>query len=135
MRGTPTNGNSQKASMESAHLHERREKRYEVSIEIEVLGFDHAGQPFQARAFTRNVSEWGCAFLSKVELYVDDLVAVRAVPGAAQALFQIVRVEREREGWSVGAWKVGGVNIWLENLEGAEKQVSEPRRTAKRAKK
>jgi hypothetical protein len=36
---------------------------------------------------------------------------------ARQSLFQIVRVNREADGWSVGAWKVDSENFWGADIE------------------
>lgn len=104
--------------MGSAHLQTRREVRYPLEVEIEVSGVDAEGRAFHERTKTRNVSEWGCAFVSTRKLSVDSILALRAASesGAAGdapvAIFQVVRVEREESQWLVGVWKFGGADIW-----------------------
>ena len=107
------------AEMASAHRSERREERFALPFEIEVSGIDCEGAVFHATVQTRNVSRWGCGFVSPIELRKDDIVAVRvASPEEAGAMkrptirFQVVRVERETGGWGVGAWKMDQDDMW-----------------------
>jgi hypothetical protein len=110
--------------MASTHQRERREVRYALAIAIFVSGIDRQGRAFHERTSTTNVSAWGCGFRISVELDIDDIVALQASPiengGAAttrQSLFQIVRVNREADGWTVGAWKVDSENFWGADIE------------------
>lgn len=105
--------------MGSAHLETRREVRYPLEVEIEVSGVDAEGRAFHERTKTRNVSEWGCAFVSARKLTLDSILALRAASDggdtageAPVAIFQVVRAEREENKWLVGAWKFGGADIW-----------------------
>ena len=112
------------SEMASVHRRERREARYEVPFEVEVTGIDAEGKVFHLRAFTRNVSQWGCGFLSPLELKKDDIIAIRLVPPTEveasqrpQVRFQVVRVEREGQSWAIGAWKMDTDNVWGVELE------------------
>jgi len=111
--------------MASVHLSERREARYAISFEIEVSGLTSDGLPFHERTTTINVSKWGCGFFSSVALSTDDIVSVRRVckpdeppvPEQPPAFFQVMRVERKGQGWLIGAWKMGGEEVWGADLE------------------
>ncbi len=107
------------AKMASAHRSERREERFALPFEIEVSGINGDGTVFHLTVQTRNVSRWGCGFLSPIELRKDDIVAVKvASPEKAGAVkrptirFQVVRVEQEKDGWGVGAWKMDQDDVW-----------------------
>ena len=83
--------------MASFHKNERREDRFALPFEIEVSGINREGEAFHVTVQTRNVSQWGCGFLSPMELRKDDIVAIRvAAPDGPSALqrspirFQIV---------------------------------------------
>lgn len=104
-------------SMASAHLAERRERRYDIADEIEIRGIDDDGEVFHERTVTENVSEWGCAFATRLPLKVEDMVAIRLVAQNAgqtgkQSLFQIVAATRKEDRWMVRAWRMGGENLW-----------------------
>ena len=105
--------------MAAAHRSERREDRFALPFEVEVSGITGDGSVFHVTVQTRNVSRWGCGFLSPIELRKDDIVAVRVASpedaGVAKRptiRFQVVRVEREKDGWSVGAWKMDNDDVW-----------------------
>ena len=107
------------AEMASVHQSERREERFALPFDVEVSGVDGAGFVFQMTVQTRNVSRWGCGFLSPIELRKDDIVAIRVAspeePGAMKRpsiRFQVVRVEKEKGGWGVGVWKVDQDDVW-----------------------
>jgi len=117
------------AEMASAHLQKRRELRYKVSIPIEISGFDRAGNVFHERTVTKNVSEWGCGFLTSAELRVDDIIALQAVSAAPheamqtpRLMFQVVRVQPEEGRWFVGAWKMDVGSAWGVDLH----ELSDP---------
>jgi hypothetical protein len=110
-------------SMATVHLKERREIRYDVALEIEVSGIGQDAQAFHERTVTRDVSEWGCGFLVSTEMKVDDMIAIRMSSpdreGASprpQCFYQVLRVKREGNRWLVGAWKMGGSDIWGSDL-------------------
>jgi hypothetical protein len=113
----------------AASLAVRYEPRYAVPIGIEVTGIDRNREAFHERTFTRNVSEWGCAFLLPVELKKDDIISLRVagadkeeIEPAPQSLFQVVRVTREGNGWLVGTWKMENKDVWGANLEKIDHQ-------------
>jgi hypothetical protein len=115
--------------MATVHLEQRRELRYRVPIEIEISGISPTGEPFHERTVTRNVSEWGCGFVTSIELKENDMVALRVASRdteesvhARQTLFQVRRVTREKDGWLVGAWKMESGNVWGADLE----KIAEP---------
>src|SRR5882724_658800 len=107
------------AQMATLHKSERREERFALPFEIEVSGINSDGEVFHVTVQTRNVSQWGCGFLSPIELKKNDIVAIRvAVPEGPGALertpirFQVVRVDREERGWAIGAWKMESDDAW-----------------------
>lgn len=109
-------------AMATVHGSERREMRYELPFQIEVAGIDTEGRVFRERLFTRNVSQWGCGFLSSMELRKDDIVAVRLIPPEGPSerpavRFQVVRAERTSDGWEIGAWKMDTGDAWGIELE------------------
>lgn len=127
----------QDTEMASVHASERRETRFALAVEIEVSGINTEGQLFRLRTQTRNVSEWGCEFLSPIEMKKDDIIAVRVVaPEGSEATgktarFQVVRVEQEGGGWAVGTWKMDFDDIWGLEAKKAEKLTEasvEPRK-------
>lgn len=110
--------------MASFHESERREERFGLPFEIEVSGINADGDVFHVIVQTRNVSQWGCGFLSPIELRKNDIVAIHvAAPEGPLAMqrppirFQIVRVDREAEGWAIGAWKMESDDAWGIELE------------------
>ena len=112
------------AGMATFHESERREERFALPFEIEVSGIKGDGEVFHVTVQTRNVSQWGCGFLSPAELKKDDIVAIRvAAPEGPVAMerppirFQVVRVDREERGWAIGAWKMESDDAWGIELE------------------
>jgi len=107
-------------AMASVHLSQRREARFSIPFPIEVTGVTRNGQPFHEKTATVNVSEWGCGFISSVELRADDMILVRRIlpesqeapRSPRQAFFQVVRVEPNEGGWLIGAWKMDTADVW-----------------------
>jgi len=122
----------------SAHMKERRESRYAAKIDIEVSGIDPNGKIIHERTITSNISEWGCGFSLRGEVKMGDILLVRVISEreekprpARQAMFQVVRVAHEEEGWLVGAWKMDSSDLWgghLEELGRLEQSVREARK-------
>jgi hypothetical protein len=117
------NGNGAGTPAQPGRVH-RREQRFEIPIEIEVSGIGRDGKAFHECAVTSNVSEWGCAFPLSVELKADDIIAVRVLSTNAsdpaptgQTMFQVVRVQRDKDGWAVGAWKMDGGDTWATTIQ------------------
>jgi hypothetical protein len=113
----------QSSVLANAHLEERREQRFEIAVEIEISGVSQIGNLFQERTMTRDISSWGCGFLTSVELKPDDIVAIRPIstsdPQAPtrKSVFQVRRVSHEGNGWLVGAWKIDQEDVWGAILE------------------
>jgi len=112
------------SKMATVHTSERREERFALPFEIAVSGINGEGEAFHITVQTRDVSGWGCGFLSPMELKKDDIVAIRVVtpegPGAVlrpPIRFQVVHVEREAEAWVIGAWKMEPDDAWGIELE------------------
>ena len=126
--------------MESAHLEIRRETRYPLQVEIQVSRVDATGAVVHERTCTRNISKWGCAFLSSVERRIGDIIMIQLLSGTAEkraqqgsTMFEVVRVEREKDGWFVGAWRLGGEwEIDFESAAKAEPGSLEARRPGSR---
>ena len=122
--GERREGNEPSNVMASVHCGERREERFAIGMEIEVSGTKD-GEIFHVGAKTEDISRWGCSFVVGMRLKKDDIVVIRLKESAAnqdgealQAIFQIVRVEADGQGWRVGAWKLEDVNIWGIELPG-----------------
>jgi hypothetical protein len=124
MPGQQNDGIAWDLRMATVHLQRRRELRYRVPIEIEISGIKPNGEAFHERTFTRNVSEWGCGFVTSIEMKEDDMIALRVASRdaeettqARQSLFQVRRVTPEKDRWLVGAWKMDTGNVWGMDLE------------------
>ena len=93
---------------------ERRcSRRLQLAIQLEVTGFDRTGQFFSGYAMTANISERGCRFDLLYELLPGDAILVRlARPsgrfcGESRPIpFEIVWIEPNEHGWTVGAAKL-----------------------------
>lgn len=124
----------------SSHMQERREPRYDAKIDIEVSGIDQTRNIIHERTVTTNISEWGCGFTLPIEVKLGDILLVRVTSAhtenagpARQAMFQVVRVAREEDGWLVGAWKMDSIDVWgghLEELGRLEQSRLEARKPA-----
>ncbi len=98
----------------------RKGKRVPLTFPIEISGFDRTARLFSERTKTTDISEVGCRFLAKkTRLAPGDVVAIKLLSrGDEQSsaskplLFQIIWVQRELEGWTVGALKLQPENIW-----------------------
>jgi hypothetical protein len=127
MPGRSNHERAPDACTDRAEREKRKEQRFELSIAIEVSGIDRNGEVFHIRTFTRDVSRWGCRFLMSVEVKTDDIVALRVISSPAegsaaqtqQSLFQVLHVNREKDGWLVGAWKMDDEDVWGIDLEQA----------------
>jgi hypothetical protein len=129
MPGDQNDGIGRDLRMATVHLEQRRELRYRVPLEIEISGINPKAEPFHERTVTRNVSDWGCEFMTSIKLKENDMVALRVASRdagesvhARQTLFQVRRVTREKDGWLVGAWKMESGNVWGADLE----KIAEP---------
>lgn len=112
------------AGMASFHESERREERFALPFPIEVSGINGDGEVFHVTVQTRNVSHWGCGFLSPIEMKKNDIVAIRVAAAKGVGVierppirFQVVRADREERGWAIGAWKMESDDAWGVELE------------------
>lgn len=118
------NGNKD-AEWESRPRDKRQEPRFAMAIAIELSGVDGQGEAFCEQVMTSSASEWGFGFNLAVDLGVNAIVAVRVMdadahcpPDGRPVLFQIVRVEREKDSWKMGAWKMDAEREWCVGLRG-----------------
>ena len=109
----PSNGSTTLA--ESA----ARPGRTALQFAIEVCGFDRYGRFFTERSETSNVSVGGCKFYLRTEVEREAVVALRVIErfeqrgnNAAPVLFQVVHMERQSSGWTLGAWKLRAEDLW-----------------------
>ena len=98
----------------------RRSKRIMIVFQIEVSGMDHlTGSIFHDRAATTDISEQGCQFTFQRKLNPGEHLSLclvdtdfARVTGHKTQPFEVVWVERGPIGWTVGARKLEGKNIW-----------------------
>jgi hypothetical protein len=98
----------------------RSSKRIVIVFQIEVSGLDHVtGSVFHDRAATSDISEDGCQFTFHRKLSPGEHLSLglvdtdfARVTGHRTQPFEVVWVERGRIGWTVGARKLEGNNIW-----------------------
>ena len=135
MSGRRNDERAPEHSLDQLEREKRREQRYKLSIAIEVSGIDRNGEVFHVRTVTMDVSKWGCRFRMPVEAKPNDIVALQVIcppPGKPahpqQSLFQVLHVQREKDGWLVGAWKMDDEDVWGIDVElatiGAEEGTS-----------
>jgi len=104
---------------QEAQQDRRRGKRVPLTFPIEVSGFDRTARLFSERTKTSDISEVGCRFQVKTPLSRGDVVAIKLLtrgneqsPTSKALLFQIAWVQRDPDGWTVGALKLQPENIW-----------------------
>lgn len=85
----------------------------ELRCLIEVCGFDCGGRFFTEQTDTVNFSAWRCSFNLRTEIAEDAILAIcvlsrwnRSRRDQAPELFQIERMERSLNGWTIGALKL-----------------------------
>jgi hypothetical protein len=97
----------------------RKEKRVFLRFQVEVSGFDPAGNLFRANGFTTDISATGCQVA--IDEYVErgDIVAMKLLtksepnaPVSKPQRFQILWRERKENVWTVGALKLTGEKFW-----------------------
>jgi hypothetical protein len=105
---------------------ERREDRYAFAIEVVVEAIGQGGVPVRERTITDNVSNWGCRFFVPFALRLDDIVTLRPASQdsadpmpVAPTFFQVVRVNRQGDGWMVAAWRISEDGPWSRMVEKA----------------
>jgi hypothetical protein len=96
----------------------RSERRSEVQLAVTVYGFATTGKLFVEHCSTRNVSHSGCCIHLRTLPQADTALALRllrwglSVKGAAQLLYQVVWVQKDGDGWLVGASSLGPADLY-----------------------
>lgn len=97
---------------------ERSEKRSEIQLAVTVYGFATTGKLFVEHCSTRNVSHSGCCIHLRTLPQADTALALRllrwglSAKGAAQLLYQVVWVQKDGDGWLVGASSLGPADLY-----------------------
>jgi hypothetical protein len=97
---------------------ERAEKRSEVRLAVTVYGFATTGKLFVEHCATRNVSHSGCCIHLQTRPQADAALALRllrwglSAKAASQLLYQIVWVQKDGDGWLVGASSLGPADLY-----------------------
>ena len=91
---------------------------------VTVYGFATTGKLFVEHCSTRNVSHSGCIHLRTLP-QADTALALRllrwglSAKGAAQLLYQVVWVQKNGDGWLVGASSLGPADLYSLAFPGA----------------
>jgi hypothetical protein len=112
------------SGMAESPAEERRELRHKIAIEVWVEGIDSGGSTFHFGSITKDVSEWGCSFITTKQLEVDNVIWIKfrdisnGCRGSdAPTPFQVARVKRENIGWLVGSCKLNDDGPWSAEIE------------------
>ena len=103
----------------------RSESRSEVQLAVTVYGFATTGKLFVEPCSTRNVSHSGCCIHLRTQPQADTALALRllrwglSAKGAAQLLYQVVWVQKDGDGWLVGASSLGPADLYSLAFPGA----------------
>lgn len=94
-------------------------KRLFLTSTVEFKGVDEEGRTFVERTKTEDISESGCRFKTKVPLRRGDRLEIKLIPPPGTSLpeetakqFEVMWVEEEENGWSIGARKTTKEKIW-----------------------
>ena len=97
----------------------RRESRTPAELTFAVCGLASSGRFFVELCSTVNVSRSGCCLTLRTRPQTDSALVLRAVPGGtslpegtAQLLFQLAWVRPAEDGWLIGAFALGKVDLW-----------------------
>lgn len=96
----------------------RSEKRSEVHLAVTVYGFATTGKFFVEHCATRNVSHSGCCIHLRTLPQAGTALALRllrwglSAKGAPQLLYQVVWVQKDGDGWLVGASSLGPADLY-----------------------
>ena len=96
----------------------RHEPRSEAGLTFAVCGLASSGRFFIELSRTVNISRSGCSLLLRTRPQTDSAIALRAVPGGTslpdgttQLLFQLAWVRAVDDGWLIGAFALGKVDL------------------------
>jgi hypothetical protein len=97
----------------------RRGKRLFLNYSVEISGVDEEGRTFVERTKTEDISETGCRFHTHVPLRCGDRLEIKMLPPVGLSFteeltqqFEVMWVEEDDKGWSVGACKSTKGKIW-----------------------
>jgi len=96
----------------------RQEPRSTATLSFAVCGLASTGRFFVELSRTVNISRSGCSLLLRTRPQPDSALVLRAVPGGtslpdgiSQLLFQLAWVRRADDGWLIGAFALGKVDL------------------------
>jgi hypothetical protein len=114
-----TDRREQRSEQQSKERSETRsERRSEVQLAVTVYGFATTGKLFVEHCSTRNVSHSGCCVHLRTLPQADTALALRllrwglSTKGAPQLLYQVVWVQKDGDGWLVGASSIGPADLY-----------------------
>ena len=114
-----TDSREQRSEQQSKERSETRsERRSDVQLAVTVYGFATTGKLFIEHCSTRNVSHSGCCIHLRTLPQADTALALRllrwglSAKGAAQLLYQVVWVQKDGDGWLVGASSLGPADLY-----------------------
>lgn len=96
----------------------RQEPRSAAVLTFAVCGLATTGRFFVEISRTVNISRSGCCLLLRTRPQTDSALVLRAVPGGtslpegtSQLLFQVAWVRPADDGWLIGAFALGKVDL------------------------
>jgi hypothetical protein len=97
----------------------RRGKRLFLNFSVEIAGFDEKGRSFVERTKTEDISEFGCRLNTSFHMKCGDQVQIKLIapqgakfPEEPAQQFEVMRVDKEKSGWSIGARKSTNEKLW-----------------------
>lgn len=96
----------------------RREQRSAAQLTFAACGLAASGRFFVELCSTINISRSGCCIRLRTRPQANSALALRAVPGGtclpegtSQLLFQLAWVRPDEDGWLIGAFALGDVDL------------------------
>ena len=96
----------------------RHEPRSAAALSFAACGLASTGRFFVELCHTVNISRSGCSLLLRTRPQADSALVLRAVPGGtslpegtSQLLFQLAWVRPADDGWLIGAFALGKVDL------------------------
>jgi hypothetical protein len=117
-RTDPHQADPQQAEPSKKRSETRSETRSEVRLSVTVYGFATTGKLFVEHCATRNVSHSGCCIHLQTRPQADAALALRllrwglSAKAASQLLYQIVWVQKDGDGWLIGASSLGPADLY-----------------------